>query len=209
MSDRNKVRTGPRHIGLTGGIGSGKSTVAAMFAACGAVVVDADALSRQLTATGGAAMAPIARAFGERFVSVEGALDRALMRELVFAEPAAKLRLEAILHPLIAAETARVSAAAEAAGSACLLFDVPLLVESSRWRPLMHQVIVVDCPEARQLSRVMARSGWTDEAVRRVMAAQASRLQRLAAADVCIFNDQLSLDELAAQVRELAPRFGL
>lgn len=199
----------PLHIGLTGGIGSGKSTVAARLVTCGAVLVDADVLSRQVTARGGAAIAPIAQAFGERFITSEGALDRTLMRELVFAQPDAKAKLEAIIHPLVATATAHSTAAAEAAGARCVLFDVPLLVESSRWRPLLHQVLVVDCTEARQISRVMARSGLRAEEVLRIMAGQASRAQRLAAADACIYNDGLTLDDLTAQVRELAPRFGL
>lgn len=200
---------GPPHIGLTGGIGSGKSTVAALLAARGAVVIDADALSRQLTATGGAAIAAIARTFGERFINADGALDRVLMRDLVFVAPEAKSRLEAIVHPLVASGTADATAAAEAAGAACIVFDIPLLVESGRWRAQLHQVLVVDCTEARQISRVMARSGWSAEAVQRVMAGQAGRAQRLAAADACIFNDTLTLDDLEAQVRQLAPRFGL
>lgn len=202
-------RAVPRHVGLTGGIGSGKSTVAAMLAACGAAVIDADALSRQLTASGGQAIAPIAQAFGAHFITPEGALDRVRMRDLVFSRPEAKQRLEAIIHPLVAAGTARASAAAEAAGAACVLFDVPLLVESRRWRPLLQQVLVVDCTEARQVSRVVARSGLSAEEVQRIMAGQASRAQRLAAADACIYNDSLTLDALGAQVRELAPRFGL
>lgn len=209
MSTRFAARGAARHVGLTGGIGSGKSTVAALLADLGAVVVDADALSRQLTAAGGAAVAPIVTVFGERFINPEGALDRDLMRELVFAQPHAKRQLEAIIHPLVAAGTAQATAAAEAAGAACVLLDVPLLVESARWRPMLHQVVVVDCTEARQVSRVMTRSGWSEDAVQRVIAGQASRAQRLAAADACIYNDALSLDELAAQVRELAPRFGL
>lgn len=198
-----------RHIGLTGGIGSGKSTVAAVLADLGAAVIDADALSRQVTAPGGAAVPAIALAFGPRFIGADGALDRAQMRELVFAQPEAKRKLEAIVHPLVAQATAQATAAAEAAGARCVVFDVPLLVESGRWRPLMHQVLVVDCTEARQISRVVARSGWSDDAVRRVIAGQASRTQRLVAADVCLYNEDLSLGELAAQVRQLAPRFGL
>lgn len=199
----------PPHIGLTGGIGSGKSTVAAMLVACGAVLVDADALSRQVTTTGGAAIAPIAQAFGERFIARDGALDRALMRDLVFAQPEAKARLEAIIHPLVAAATVQSAVAAEATGARCILFDIPLLVESGRWRPLLHQVLVVDCTEARQIARVMARSSLSAEEVKRIMAGQASRAQRLAAADACIYNDSLTLEALVAQVRELAPRFGL
>lgn len=202
-------KPGPLHIGLTGGIGSGKSTVAAMLVACGAVLVDADALSRQVTAKGGAAITLIAHAFGERFITPDGALDRSLMRDLVFAQPEAKARLEAIIHPLVALATTQSAATAEAAGAPCVLFDVPLLVESRRWRPLLHQVLVVDCTEERQIARVMSRSGLSAEEVRRIMAGQASRAQRLSAADACIYNDSLTLDVLAAQVRELAPRFGL
>lgn len=199
----------PLHVGLTGGIGSGKSTVAAMLVDCGAVLVDADVLSRQVTAAGGAAIAAIALAFGERFITAEGALDRTLMRELVFAQPDAKARLEAIIHPLVAAATDQSAVAAETAGARCVLFDVPLLVESRRWRPLLHQVLVVDCTEPRQIARVMARSGLGAEEVQRIMAGQASRAERLAAADACIYNDSLTLDALGAQVRKLAPRFGL
>jgi len=201
--------TAPRHIGLTGGIGSGKSTVAAMLVNCGAALIDADALSRQVTAEGGAAIHPIAQAFGDRFITSDGALDRALMRDLIFVQPEAKAMLEAIIHPLVAAATTRSASAAAAAGARCVLFDVPLLVESRRWRPLLHQVLVVDCTEARQVARVMARSGLSAAEVQRIMAGQASRSQRLAAADACIYNDSLTLDALDAQVRELAPRFGL
>ena len=199
----------PRRIGLTGGIGSGKSTVAALLAARGAVVIDADALSRQLTAQGGAAIAPIVQTFGERFINADGALDRELMRNLVFAEPKAKSRLEAIIHPLVAAGMADATAVGEAAGAACIVFDIPLLVESGRWRAMLHQVLVVDCTEARQISRVMARSGWSAEVVQRVITGQASRTQRLTAADACLYNDTLTLDELDAQVHQLALRFGL
>lgn len=203
------MKTVPRHIGLTGGIGSGKSTVASLLAGLGATVVDADALSRALTAPGGAAMAPIVEAFGSQFIAADGALDRGKMRELVFAEPQARFVLEGIIHPLVVAATARAAAAAEAAGVRCVVFDVPLLVESGRWRAQVHEVLVIDCTEAGQVERVMARSGWNEDTVRSVMRGQASRAQRLAAADCCLYNDGISLAELAAQVRELAPRFGL
>jgi dephospho-CoA kinase len=194
-------------VGLTGGLGSGKSTVAQMLAGCGAVVIDSDAISRQSTAPGGAAIALIAKQFGARFITPEGALDRDLMRQLVFSDAQAKKQLEAIVHPLVAEETDRQAAQA---GSACTVFDVPLLVESGRWRQRLDQVLVVDCSEATQISRVMARSGWTREAVEQVMAGQASRSRRLAAADVCICNDvSMSLPALAAMVRQLAQRFGL
>jgi dephospho-CoA kinase len=198
-----------RRIGLTGGIGSGKSTVAQMLADCGAVIVDADAISRQLTAAGGAAIPLIRDVFGATFVTAAGALDRDAMRQQVFSDPAAKQRLEAIIHPLVAAETASQASAAENKGGRCIVFDVPLLVESGRWRAQLHQVLVVDCTEERQISRVMARNGWTREAVQKVMDAQASRAQRLAAADMCIYNETQTLAELAGLARAAAVRFGL
>ncbi len=198
-----------RRIGLTGGIGSGKSTVAGMLAKCGAVIVDADAISRQATAASGAAIPAIEKIFGVSFLTPAGALDRDAMRQLVFSDPAAKLRLEAIIHPLVAAETVRQVRDAESAGAQCIVFDVPLLVESGRWRHQVDQVLVVDCTEERQISRVMARSGWSRDAVLKVMAGQASRAQRLAAADISIYNESDSLTELAGLTRDVAAGFGL
>ena len=149
----------------------------------------------------------LAKQFGARFITPEGGLNRDAMRELVFADAGAKKQLEAIVHPLVGEETARQAAQAT---SACIVFDVPLLVESGRWRQRVDQVLVVDCSEATQVSRVMARNGWTREAVERVMAGQASRDQRLAAADICIYNDApLSLAALAVMVQQLSQRFGL
>lgn len=195
------------HVGLTGGIGSGKSTVAAMLADCGAAVIDSDAIARAVTAPGGVAIGPIVRQFGAAFVTPEGAMDRDAMRQLVFADARAKSQLEGIVHPLVGEETARQAAEAN---SACVVFDVPLLVESGRWRQRVDQVLVVDCSEATQIARVMARNGWSREAVQQVIAGQASRDQRLAAADICIYNDELlSLDALKVMVRKLAQRFGL
>jgi dephospho-CoA kinase len=196
-------------LGLTGGIGSGKSTVAAMLARLGAAVVDADAISRSLTLAGGAAMPAIAQAFGPSFVAADGALNRDAMRQLVFSDPGARAGLEAIIHPLVAQHTERCTAEALHTGAPCVVFDVPLLVESGRWRPRLDAVLVVDCSEAMQISRVMQRSGWSQEAVEKVLASQASRVQRLAAADVCLYNQSLSLDELAAQVHEAWQFFGL
>ena len=187
-------------IGLTGGIGSGKSTVAAALAALGASVIDTDAIARSLTVPGGAAIAAIAAQFGAAFVDASGALDRSRMRELAFADPAARQRLEAILHPLIRAETARQ---ADAAQGTAIVFDVPLLIESGRWREQVDRVLVVDCREATQVERVMARSGWTREAVQAVLAQQASRRSRRAGADAVIHNDGLSHEELRAEVRAL------
>ena len=194
-------------VGLTGGMGSGKSTVAVMLADCGAALIDSDAISRQLTAPGGAAIGVIAEKFGAGFITAEGAMNRDLMRQLVFGDPQAKRQLEAIVHPLVARETDRQ---AQQAHSACIVFDVPLLVESGRWRQQLDQVLVIDCSEETQISRVMARNGWNREAVAQVLATQASRSQRLAAADVCIYNEvPLTLPALALVVGQLALRFGL
>ncbi|MEY2892873.1 MAG: hypothetical protein RJA98_2781 [Pseudomonadota bacterium] len=194
-------------IGLTGGIGSGKSTVALMLADHGAAVIDTDAISRQLTLPGGAAMPAVAQAFGADMVATDGALDRPRMRALVFSEPAARQRLEAILHPMIGAETARQADVALAAGAAVLVFDVPLLVESGHWRARVDRVLVVDCDENTQVRRVMARSGWTEAAVRAVIAQQAPRAQRCAAADAVILNEGLTLAALADAVNALWQRW--
>lgn len=195
-----------QRIGLTGGIGSGKSTVAALLVAEGATLIDTDAISRALTQPGGAAIPAIEAAFGASAVDAAGGLDRAHMRALVFSTPAAKARLEAILHPLIGAECERQ--AAQAAGAA-LVFDVPLLVESGRWRSLVQRILVVDAAEATQLHRVVARSAWTPEVARAVIAQQAPRTLRRAVADAVIFNDGLTLAELAAQVVALARQWGV
>ena len=178
-----------------------------MLVNCGAAVIDSDAIARAVTAAGGAAIDQIAKQFGSRFITPHGAMDRDLMRELAFSDPRAKKQLEEIIHPLVGEETARQAAQAS---SACIVFDVPLLVESGRWRQKLDQVLVVDCSEETQIKRVMVRNGWTREAVLQVMAGQASRSQRLAAADLCIFNDEpLSLAALAVMVQQLAQRFGL
>lgn len=197
------------HIGLTGGIGSGKSTVAAMLAGHGAAVIDADAISRQTTAPGGAAMEQLRREFGANFITADGALDRARMRELVFAQPEARRRLEAIVHPLVGQETARQTQAAQVAGHHCIVFDVPLLAESVHWRQRMDRVLVVDCTPQVQVARTMLRSGLTQAAVEGIMASQTGREARLRVADLVIFNDTLSLSELAEEVRQIALRFGL
>lgn len=192
-------------IGLTGGIGSGKSTVAGFLREAGATVVDTDAISRQLTQPGGAAMPAIAGAFGPAFISPDGALDRDRMRALAFSDPDAKRRLEAILHPLI---TAEATAQGEAATAPLVVFDVPLLVESGRWRPRVARVLVVDCSAETQMARVLQRPGWTAERVAGVLAAQASRAARRAAADAVLLNDTLSLVALRNEVLTLAARWG-
>lgn len=202
-----------QRIGLTGGIGSGKSSVARTLADCGAAVIDADAISRQLTAAGGSAIRSIADQFGEHLINARGAMDRDLMRQLAFNDPAVRQQLEAIIHPLVRAETLRQAERAIASACTCIVFDIPLLVESGRWRKQLDQVLVVDCSEAIQVARVTAREvgskGWTPQAVEKVIAGQATRAQRLAAADICIYNEGLSLDALALLVRQLAGRFGL
>jgi dephospho-CoA kinase len=192
----------PLRIGLTGGIGSGKSTVGAILAALGAVVIDTDLIARQLTLPGGAAMPAIGATFGADFIAADGSLDRPRMRAAAFADGSARQRLEAILHPLIGVEVERAAAAAPAAAPA-LVFDVPLLVESGRWRARVDYVWLVDCDEAVQVERVAARPGWSAEAARSVIAQQASRAARRSAADAVIDNQAQGLDELARQVQQL------
>ena len=201
--------TGAVRLGLTGGIGSGKSTVACMLADLGASVIDADAIARLVTAPGGLAITPIRESFGNELITTEGALDRNRMRALVFSDPGAKARLEAIIHPLVGQETWRQADIAEAAGSRCLVFDVPLLVESTHWRTRVDAVLVVDCPVPTQIARVMARSQLDDTTVKAIIAAQSPRLRRLQAADAIIFNDNSPLQALREEVISLATRFGL
>ena len=188
-------------IGLSGGIGSGKSTVARRFAALGALLVDTDALAHALTAPGGAAVARIAAAFGADMITADGAMDRAKMRALAFGQPAERLRLEAILHPMIAAAT-RAEAQRAAPGQA-IVFDVPLLAESGTWRARVDRIVIVDCSPATQVARVVQRSGWTAEAVERAIAQQATRAQRRAIADAVIVNEDLTLARLDAEVDAL------
>lgn len=173
-------------VGLTGGIGSGKSTVANMFAARGAAIIDTDLIAHQLCAPDGAAIPDIRAQFGAAFIAPDGAMDRARMREHVFTDPAEKKRLESILHPLIRAEAER---AARQAQGIYTIFVVPLLVESGNWAQRVSRVLVIDCPESLQIERVMARNGLVETQVRAIMLQQASRAARLAAADDVINND--------------------
>jgi dephospho-CoA kinase len=189
----------PFSIGLTGGIGSGKSLVADMFAALGATLIDTDQIAHQLTAPGGLAMPAIAEQFGPDFIAANGAMDRTRMRAAVFSDAAVKRRLEAILHPLIRIETERAAAAAQ---GAYRIFVVPLLVESGKWKERVSRVLVVDCPEKLQISRVVARNGLAEDQVRAIMAAQASRQARLDAADDVIVNDA-GIAQLTPQVEQL------
>ena len=190
-------------VGLTGGIGSGKSTVGREFEGRGIAVVDADAIAHQLTAPGGAAISLIRDTFGPTFVTAEGALNRVQMRAHVFSQPDERRRLETILHPMIRAETWRQT---DAAASAYRILMIPLLVEARTadpaWRARFDRILVVDCEEATQVARVMLRSGLTEDAVKAIMASQASRRERLDHADDVIDNDGAP-GELAAKVEVL------
>jgi len=186
-------------VGLTGGIGCGKSTVAALFAARGASIVDTDLIAHQLTAPGGIALPAIRAAFGDTFIDANGAMARARMRARVFADPVEKQKLEAILHPLIYRETER---AATAAIGSYTIFVVPLLIESGMWKSRVSRVLAVDCSEQTQIERVMRRTGLTETQVRAIMAAQVSREVRLAAADDVVLNDG-DVNALTPQIERL------
>ncbi|MBN3854715.1 MULTISPECIES: dephospho-CoA kinase [unclassified Paraburkholderia] len=191
-------------VGLTGGIGSGKSTVADLFAARGVPLVDTDVIAHRVTAPQGVAMPQIAAQFGPEFVAADGSMDRARMRALVFGDEAARKRLEAITHPLIRAETERETR--EAKGPYVMLV-VPLLVESGAWKSRVDRVLAVDCSVQTQIARVMRRNGFTREQVQAIIARQATREARLAAADDVIVNDDTTLDALAQDVELLHRRY--
>lgn len=193
----------PFCVGLTGGIGSGKSTAADLFAALGAEIVDTDEIARELTRAGGAAMPAIREAFGPRFVAPDGALDRAAMRAIVFRDPEARAKLEAILHPLIR-ERARARVAAARAPYVVLV--VPLLFETGAYCDLVERVAVVDCSEAEQVRRASARGALPAETVRAIMAAQLPRAERLRRADDVLDNGG-DLDALRRQVERLHERY--
>jgi dephospho-CoA kinase len=190
-------------VGLTGGIGSGKSTVAELFVRNGAALVDTDAIAHELTAAGGAAIPALLAKFGPGVIDGSGALDRAAMRQSVFADPAARAQLEAILHPLIRQLAAE---RCQAAAAPYVILAVPLLVESGEYRQRCQRIAVVDCPESRQIERVMARSGLSVDQVRAIMAAQATRQQRLAVADDVVVNDG-DLASLGEQVDALHRKY--
>jgi dephospho-CoA kinase len=200
MSDQNTAQNIARFsVGLTGGIGCGKTTVADLFAARGASVIDTDEIAHKLTAPHGAAMPALVAEFGADYATPEGALDRAKMRALVFADPGARARLEAILHPRIREATA---AASLLATGPYVMFVVPLLIESGTWRERVTRVLAIDCPEEVQVARVMARNGLMESQVRAIMAAQVTRAQRQAAADDILLNDG-GVDALLPQVERL------
>ncbi len=188
-------------IGLTGGIGSGKSQVADWLGQWGATIIDTDGISHELTAAGGAAIAPLRAAFGPAAIQADGRLDRAWMRARAFADPQVRQRLEAILHPLIYQV---VQARAAHAHGPYVVFVVPLLIESGRWADRVDRVCVVDCDPETQIRRVQERSGLTRDTIGRIMSAQASRADRLAAADDIIVNDGATdLDTLRRRTHAL------
>jgi dephospho-CoA kinase len=197
----------PLVVGLTGGIGSGKSAAADEFARLGAAVVDTDAIAHELTGPGGQAVAEIRRIFGAEFISKSNALNREKMRELVFSDPAQRKRLEALLHPMIRAESERRIAAALAGRNApYVVLVVPLLVESAGYRERVGRVLVVDCPEDLQVARVRQRSALGEDAVRRIIASQIQRESRLAAADDVIDNSG-TIAAMQQQVRQLHEKY--
>jgi dephospho-CoA kinase len=200
----------PFRLGLTGGIGSGKSTVAQFLAEEGATILDADAVSRSVTQAGGLAIPAILANFGEHMLTADGALNRDAMRSLVFSNPDLKRQLEAIVHPLVGQLMAEQTQAAIAKGTRCLVFDVPLLVESiQRWRPQVDAVCVVDCQTETQIQRVMARNALSRHEIERIIGHQATREQRLASADVVILNEGIDLAQLRQKVHEMWLSFGL
>jgi dephospho-CoA kinase len=189
-------------IGLTGGIGSGKTAVSDLLAKLGAGIIDTDLIAHQITAPHGAAISQIEKQFGPDFIAADGALNRDKMRTLVFAKPEARKSLEAITHPLIRQETIRQALRLSSEGVSYLVFVVPLLIESGSWMELIDHLVVVDCPEETQVQRVMQRSNLPREEVERILKAQAGREERLKYADVVIEN-QGSLKDLEIEVQNL------
>lgn len=200
----------PLRLGLTGGIGSGKSTVGNLLVLQGAALVDADQIAREVTGRDGAAMPAIRTVFGADYVDANGALDRNRMRQLAFSRPEARAQLEGIVHPLVSLHSDLKAQQAAERGCALIVFDVPLLAESGRWARRLDAVVVVDCSAETQIERVMRRSGLAREVVQGIIASQATRRSRRAVADVVIANDaDCTLDELHARTRQTALLFGL
>lgn len=198
------------HIGITGGIGSGKSTVCKMLAGYGATVLDADAISRACTAANGAAMAAIQSAFGDAYIGETGALNRAAMRERIFRDPEARKQLQDIIHPVVMAQMLAQGQEAQQQGKPLVLYDIPLLAESQHWRSHLQGIIVVDCDEATQIKRVMQRSQLAYDEVKAIIAAQSSREARLQIADMVIDNgSNTNWQHLEQQIQQLAVHFGL
>lgn len=202
QADLNALKGEIPLIGLTGGIGSGKTAVSDLLAGLGAGIIDTDLISHQITAPGGNAIPLIAKEFGADFINPEGALNRAKMRSIVFADPNARQALETITHPLIQQETVKQAFGLAKSGVPYLVFVVPLLIESGSWVKLIDYLVVVDCPEEIQIQRVMHRNNMTRMDVENILKAQTNRKVRLAAANAIIEN-QGSLDELKSEVLNL------
>ena len=190
-------------IGLTGGIGSGKSTVAGIFAALGVSIIDTDAIAYELTRAHGSAMTAIREAFGEKFIAADGALDRKEMRTLVFSDEAARKKLESILHPKIRDEVER---RVKLFPGFYAIVVVPLLLETGSYRDMIKRILVVDCSEYTQVARAMARSGLDEQTICAIMTAQVSRHERLQKADDVIVNDG-DLQDLQRQVEVLHGKY--
>ena len=206
----SEKKSRPIRLGLTGGIGSGKSTVGSFLALQGAALVDADQIAREVTGPQGAAMPDIRAVFGDAYIDATGALDRSRMRQLAFTRPEARAQLEGIVHPLVSLHSDLKAQQAAERGCAVIVFDIPLLAESGRWARRLDAVVVVDCSAETQIERVMLRNGLAREVVQGIIASQATRRARRAVADVVIANDRdCSLDELHARARQTALLFGL
>lgn len=192
-------------LGITGGIGSGKSTVAQLIERfCHGLILDADAISRQSTAPGGLAIPELIRVCGAELIAPDGGMDRALVRQRAFSDPVFRQTLESIIHPIVRSEMARIEAECHARNIPVLIYDIPLLVESGKWRARLDQVLVVDCNENTQVQRVQSRNHMPTDEVHSIIRAQASRGRRLACADMVIRNDGISLQALEKQCQQVS-----
>lgn len=196
-------------IGLTGGIGSGKSTIATLFADLGAYVIDADKISRSVTAAGGSAIEPITTRFGAAFIQTDGSLNRDHMRQLIFNDAMAREVLEGLIHPLIKEEMQLQLRKAALINTRLVVYDIPLLTESSHWRQELDSVLVIDCSHDTQIERVMTRNGFSRDVIEKIIASQASRTERLKVADLIIFNENITIDQLRSEVCQVAEIYGL
>ncbi|MBP7309194.1 MAG: dephospho-CoA kinase [Burkholderiaceae bacterium] len=211
------MQFGAYRVGITGGIGSGKSTVATQLKSLGAGVIDADAISRHLTSSHGEAMNAIVEKFGDEYQLADGSLDRSRMRELVFNQKDRRKELEQILHPLIQNEMKNQFETMKTNGIKLVVFDLPLLAESSKWRKNLDKIIVVDCSVETQVSRVLTRdvqnnnrtTPMTRDLVINIIASQASRIDRLKLADVIILNDEITRQQLNDEIGQISEYLSL
>jgi dephospho-CoA kinase len=199
----------PPRIGVTGGIASGKSTVSGHLVRFGGGLVDADLAYHNITKPGSSGLNVLSEAFGPRLVRDDGGLDREYLRTLVFSDPKLKKLLEAITHPLIQEEMNRTALEKIECGAAFLVYDIPLLAESGDWRASLDTILVVDCPQELQVSRILARNAWPLESIKKVIAAQSTRECRLKCADYVLFNHEVSFQTLGESVSDFALKFGL